>query len=124
MTNNRPKFLALNRIRLPLPALVSILHRVSGLLMFLALPMLLWMLQSSLRSMDSYSALVGALRNPVAKLFLLAMLWSLLHHFCAGIRFLVIDLHVGVRLAPARASAKMALVVSLALTALLGVVLW
>jgi len=124
MNKNRPKFLALHLIRLPVPAFVSILHRVSGLLIFLALPLLLWMLQSSLRSIVTYTELADLLRHPASKLFLLVMLWAFLHHLCAGIRYLVIDLDMGVKLGPARASAKSALAASLVLTALLGVRLW
>ncbi len=124
MNNNRPKFLTLYLIRLPVPALVSILHRISGLLMFLALPVLLWALQASLHSVVTYTELAGLLRHPAGKLFLLFMLWAFLHHLCAGVRFLVIDLDVGVKLGPARASAKSVLVASVVLTALLGVWLW
>jgi succinate dehydrogenase / fumarate reductase cytochrome b subunit len=124
MNNNRPKFLDLRLIRLPLPGLVSILHRVSGALMFLALPILLWIMQQSLRSIETYTGLVELLRHPASKLFLLAMLWAFLHHFCAGLRFLAIDMDAGVKLAQARASGKWVLAVSLALTVLLGVRLW
>jgi succinate dehydrogenase / fumarate reductase cytochrome b subunit len=124
MNNNRPKFLDLRLIRLPLPGLVSILHRVSGALMFLALPILLWLLQQSLRSNASYSELTVILRHPASKLFLLLVLWAFLHHFCAGIRFLAIDMDKGVRLGRARASGKWVLAVSLALTIWLGGWLW
>jgi len=124
MDNNRPKFLDLRQIRLPLPGLVSILHRVSGALLFLALPLLLWMLQQSLRSHETYSDLAGVLRYPAVKIFLLIILWAFLHHFCAGIRFLAIDADAGVRLGRARASGKWVLAVSLALSLLLGVRLW
>src|SRR5271169_1398405 len=65
MNNNRPKFLALHQIRLPLPGLISILHRASGALMFLVLPVLLWMLQYSLRSIETYTELIDDLRHPV-----------------------------------------------------------
>ncbi len=124
MNNNRPKFLALHQIRLPLPGVVSILHRASGLLMFLLLPLLLWMLYASLRSIETYTGLVDLLRHPASKLFLLLMLWAFLHHFCAGLRLLAIDVGVGVRLAQARASSKWVLALSLALTALVGVRSW
>ena len=124
MDNNRPKFLDLRLIRLPLPGLVSILHRISGALLFLALPVLLWMLQQSLHSAETYSDLTGALRHPAVKIFLLLVSWAFLHHFCAGVRFLAIDVDAGVRLAQARASGKWVLAVSLALTILLGVRLW
>lgn len=124
MNNNRPKFLALHLIRLPLPGLVSILHRASGLLMFLVLPLLLWMLQSSLRSIQTYTELADYLRHPASKVFLLIVLWAFFHHFCAGLRFLAIDIGRGVKLAQARAGAKWALAVSLALTVLIGARLW
>ncbi|MDE2310866.1 MAG: succinate dehydrogenase, cytochrome b556 subunit [Betaproteobacteria bacterium] len=124
MNENRPKYLALRQIRLPLPGLVSILHRISGVLLFLALPLLLWALQYSLRSIETYTQLAAVLHHPLSKLLLIIMLWALLHHFCAGIRHLAIDLDYGVRLAQARASSKWVIAVSLALTVLIGVGLW
>ncbi len=124
MNKKRPIHLALHLIKLPLPGLVSILHRVSGLLLFLALPLLLTMLQTSLRSIETYTMLAGMLQHPVSKLFLLLMLWAFLHHFCAGIRYLAIDLDCGVGLAQARASSRWVLFASLALTVLLGARLW
>ena len=124
MNENRPKHLALSQIRLPLPAFVSILHRISGVLLFLALPLLLWVLQYSLRSIETYTQLAGVLHHPFSKLFMLIILWAFLHHFCAGIRYLAIDLDYGVRLAQARASSKWVIFVSLALTVMIGVRLW
>lgn len=124
MNNNRLKFLDLRLIRLPLPGLVSILHRVSGALMFLALPFMLWMLQSSLRSIQTYTDLVAMLRHPLGKLLLLLLIWALLHHLCAGVRFLAIDMGLGVKLGPARATSKWVLLLSLALTLTAGVYLW
>ncbi|MFZ2525588.1 MAG: succinate dehydrogenase, cytochrome b556 subunit [Candidatus Ferrigenium altingense] len=124
MNKHRPKHLALHLIKLPLPGFVSILHRISGLLLFLALPLLLLMLQYSLRSIETYTQLMAVLAHPLAKLMLLGLLWASLHHFCAGLRYLAIDLDYGVKLAQARASSKAVLAVSLMLTALLGAKLW
>ena len=124
MNKQRPKHLALHLIKLPLPGFVSILHRISGLLLFIALPLLLLMLQYSLRSIETYTQLLAVLAHPLAKLMLLGLLWAFLHHFCAGLRYLAIDLDYGVKLAQARASSKMVLAVSLVLTVLLGVKLW
>ncbi len=124
MNKKRPKYLALHQIKLPLPGIVSILHRVSGLLLFCALPLLLLMLQYSLRSIETYTQLTEVLSHPLIKLMLIGLLWAFLHHFCAGIRYLVIDLDYGVRLAQARASSKWVIFVSLALTVLIGVKLW
>ena len=124
MNKKRPKYLTLYQIKLPLPGLVSILHRISGLVLFLALPLLLWMLQASLRSIETYTRLLAVLAHPLLKLMLLGLLWAFLHHFCAGLRYLSIDLDYGVKLAQARASSKAVLVLSLALTVLIGVKLW
>jgi len=124
MDKQRPKHLALHLIKLPLPGFVSILHRTSGLLLFLALPLLLLMLQYSLRSIETYTRLMAVLAHPLAKLALLGLLWAFLHHFCAGLRFLAIDLHRVRDLAQARNSSKIVLAASLLLTALFGAKLW
>jgi len=124
MNKSRPKHLDLRLIRLPLPGFVSILHRISGALLFLALPFLLWMLQCSLRSIETWTELTDNLQRPASKLFLLAVLWALLHHFCAGLRYLAIDLHLVRTLPQARSSSWAVMVASLALTAILGVKLW
>ena len=121
MLKKRPKHLALHLIKLPLPGLISILHRVSGLALFLALPLLLLMLQYSLRSGETYAQLMDVLEQPFSRLILLGLLWSFLHHFCAGIRYLAVDLHYVSNLKQARDSSKIVLLVSLALTVLIGV---
>lgn len=120
----RPKHLALNEIRLPLPGFVSILHRISGAGLFLMLPFLLFLLDRSLGSADSFQIFAAIVGHPLVKLLLIGLLWAYMHHFCAGIRFLLLDLHKGVDLQPARSSARMVLVVSLALTVIIGVKLW
>ena len=124
MNKKRPKHLALHLIKLPLPGFVSILHRVSGLLLFLSLPLLLLMLQYSLNSIESYTTLQSVLAHPLVKLMLLGLLWAFLHHFCAGLRYLAIDLHYVKNLAQARNSSKLVMAVSLILTVFLGVRLW
>ncbi len=124
MNRQRPKHLALHLIKLPFPGFVSILHRISGFLLFLALPLLLLMLQYSLRSIETYTQLAGVLAHPLAKLTLLGLLWAFLYHFCAGLRYLAIDMHLVRQLSQARGSSKMVIAASLALTVLLGVRLW
>lgn len=120
----RPKFLALNEIRLPLPGFVSILHRVSGAGLFLMLPFLLMLFGKSLGSAESFTAYKAIVSNPLAKLLLLGLLWAYLHHFCAGVRFLLLDMHKGLDLASARSSARTVLIISLALTVIIGAKLW
>lgn len=124
MNKKRPKHLALHKIKLPLPGIVSILHRISGLLLFIALPPLLLMLQYSLSSIETYTELMSILAQPLVKVILLGLLWAFLHHFCAGLRYLAVDLHLVRDLAQARNSSKVVMVVSLALTVWLGVKLW
>jgi succinate dehydrogenase / fumarate reductase cytochrome b subunit len=124
MNKPRPKHLVLYQINLPLPALISFLHRVSGMLLFLALPVLLLLLQFSLHSIETYTQLLGILNFPPTKLILLLLAWAFFHHLCAGIRYLALDFHYGLKLKQARASSKWVLFVSLALTALAGIKLW
>lgn len=124
MNKKRPKHLALHKIKLPLPGFVSILHRVSGVLLFLALPLLLLMLQYSLASIETHTQLLGMLAHPLSKLVLFGLLWAFLHHFCAGLRYLAIDLHYVRNLAQARSSSKAVMLVSGLLTILIGVKLW
>jgi succinate dehydrogenase / fumarate reductase cytochrome b subunit len=121
----RPVYLNLLAIRQPVPAIVSILHRISGALLFLVgIPLLLWAVQQSLAAPETWAALRASLGHPIPKLLLLGLAWAYLHHFCAGIRFLLIDVHVADDLAGARRSAAIVLVVSLALTLVIGVRLW
>jgi succinate dehydrogenase / fumarate reductase cytochrome b subunit len=120
----RPKHLALNEIRLPLPGIVSILHRVSGAGLFLLLPFLLFLLDRSLGSPESFATFSAIVGHPLVKILLIGLLWAYMHHFCAGIRFLLLDLHKGTELQAARNSSRIVLVVSIALTVIIGVKLW
>ncbi|MBA3033630.1 MAG: succinate dehydrogenase, cytochrome b556 subunit [Gammaproteobacteria bacterium] len=120
----RPKYLNLIKIKLPIAGIASILHRVSGVGIFLMLPLLVWLFELSLRSPESFQELQAVITHPVLKLILIGLLWSLLHHFCMGIRILLIDMHMGVDKAQASASAKMVLAVSLPMTLILGAKLW
>lgn len=120
ITKQRPKFLNLVAIKLPLPGFASILHRVSGAGLFLMLPLLIWLLQLSLDSQESFETLKAVIANPLVKLILLGLIWAFLHHFCMGIRILLIDVQIGVDKQPARASAIAVLAISLTLTAIFG----
>src|SRR5215470_7296926 len=125
MLKQRPVYLDLVRIRLPLPGLVSILHRVSGALLFLiGIPLLLAGLAASLESPESYADVRAAFSHPLAKLVLLGFLWAYLHHFFAGVRFLLLDLLTGIDLPSARRSSAVVLVGGLALTLIIGAGLW
>lgn len=125
LKKQRPKNLDLMTIRLPLPGILSILHRVSGAVLFLLLPVLLWLFESSLTSPDTFAVFKSIAAHPLVKLVLLGLIWLYLHHFCAGIRYLLLDLHKGIDLESARLSSKIVFAVSIVLTLLIGVkVLW
>lgn len=124
MPTSRPKHLNLMQIRLPLPAFVSILHRVSGAILFLMLPVLLCLLGSSLESAQSFGTFKTWVSHPLVKIMLLVVLWAYLHHFFAGLRHLAMDLHMGLELETARATSYAVLGASLILTAVIGGLLW
>ena len=124
IARQRPKYLDLPRIRLPVPALVSILHRISGTALFVFAWALLYLLQESLRSPESHAHFAALTSHWLVKLFLIGMLWSFLHHFCAGLRHLLLDIQVAGDLGPARATSFAVLAISLVVTGILGVMLW
>lgn len=103
--------------RLPLAGRMSILHRVSGVLLFLFLPFLLYLFAQSLTSEASFAVFKAFLSNVIVKIIALVLAWAFLHHFCAGIRYLVMDTnHKAVTKQGGRSTAMVVLVVSLILT--------
>ena len=109
--------------RLPIPGIISILHRISGALLFLSIPLLLGVLQASVN--PDVAVFRGLYGHPLVKLILFVLLWSVLHHLCAGIRYLIMDVnHGATELKAGRQSAAIVMVVSVALTLIVGVKLW
>ena len=113
--------------RLPLAGRISILHRISGAIMFLLLPFVIWMFDTSVSSQVSYDTFasafdrgLGVLPGWFVKLVALALIWADLHHFVAGIRHMVMDAWHTVSKEQGRNSAIVTLVISIALTLLLG----
>jgi len=127
-TKQRPKYLSLQailfEIRLPLAGWISILHRVSGVLLFASGIWLLFLLDRSLSSAAGFASIQHYLSYSLVKLSLLVLVWAYCHHLCAGIRFLLLDLHKGIDKASARRSSIVVLIVSLLLTAFFGAKLW
>jgi succinate dehydrogenase / fumarate reductase, cytochrome b subunit len=119
----RPKNLDLTTISLPLPGKVSILHRVSGAGLFLCFPVLLWLFGASLESPESFALFKAVAATWPAKVVLAGLIWAFVHHFCAGIRFLLLDLHIGIEKQAARKSAGVVFAVSIPLTLILWGVL-
>ncbi len=120
----RPKFLDLTKIRLPVPGFVSILHRISGAALFLFAGVLLYLFQESVASPESYLRFRAVTDHWLAKLFMTGMLWAFLHHFFAGLRYLLLDLDIGTDLGTTRAMSWGVLTTSFVLTVVLGVCLW
>jgi succinate dehydrogenase / fumarate reductase cytochrome b subunit len=112
------------KYRLPWAGKVSILHRISGAALFLMLPFLLYLLDQSLASEISYQKFQGITDHILVKLICLGLIWSFLHHFCAGIRYLLLDLEIGVEKIDANRSAIVVFFLGLFLTAVVGLKLF
>jgi len=95
VSDNRPFFLNLVKIRLPVTGFVSIFHRISGLLLFLAIPFSVYLLDISLQGEAGFNEAAETLNIPIIKLACVILLWSILHHLIAGIRFLLTDFDIG-----------------------------
>ena len=113
-TKAAPKFLNLLQIRFPIGAIASIGHRVSGVLLLIALPLLTDILDRSLRNEADFVSLRAALSSPWVVLALSLSAWAITHHILAGIRHLVMDVGIGSRLQQARLSARVVIMLSLA----------
>lgn len=122
MQSSRPIYLNLLQIRLPVAGVMSILHRASGLLMFLLIPVLLYFLDQSLKSAQHFAELT-ALFHGGARWLLVPAIWALCHHLLAGIRFLLLDIDIGVERATMRASAWFVNIAAVLLTLALSAVL-
>ena len=130
MSTSRPQFRNIHvtqilGYRLPLAGIVSILHRVSGAVLFLfGLPIMLYTLEQSLVSEMTHARLSVVLDHVLVKLLALGLIWGFLHHAIAGVRYLVLDLHIGTGKEQAKSSARLVLIVSLALTAMVALKLF
>lgn len=121
----RPRYYDLNLAHLPPPGLVSIFHRVSGFVLFFpVLPALLYLLQATLGSEQGYSRWRDFFAQGEVKAIALVFVWLYAHHFWAGIRYLLLDVHWGIAKAPARTSANVVLALGLLTTIAIGCYLW
>ena len=120
----RPKNLNLFTIKLPINAVVSILHRVSGIGLFLSLPLILWGLQSLVHSESSYQLLTSWLNTWFVKIMLIGLAWAFFHHFFAGIRHLLQDIHWMTSLNNARFSSRILLWLVGITTVIFAIVIW
>ncbi|EKD70514.1 MAG: hypothetical protein ACD_46C00514G0004 [uncultured bacterium] len=123
MNHKRPINLNLFTIRFPLPAIISILHRVSGAALFILIPAILWLLDYSLTS-DGYDDIQLWLESPMLKFIFWILLIPFCYHLVAGVRHLLSDIHIGDTLKAGNLTAKLALIISGVFVVLLGLWLW
>lgn len=124
MNKQRPVYLSLTQFGWPITAIASILHRVTGVILFVGIAFLLWMLDLALRSATGFSNAQAVMSQPLPKLVMLAVLSLLTYHVVAGIKHMLLDFHVGDTFEAASASSYAVFVISAILTAALGVWLW
>ena len=124
-SKQRPKYYDLNLAHLPPPGIVSILHRISGALLFFpVIPALLYLMQATLGSEAEWLRSRSVLAQPAVKAILLGFVWLYAHHFFAGIRYLLLDMHVAIAKDAARTSANVVLALGLLATLAIGWRIW
>ncbi len=124
MNSNRPVNLDITTIKLPLPAYTSLLHRISGVILFVGLGFLLYGLEQSLASESSFSDLKELLMNPLAKFVTWGIVSALIYHFVAGVKHLLMDIDIGDGKESGRMGAVLTLAVSVILIILAGFWIW
>lgn len=123
-SNKRPVYLNLLKIRLPITGVASFLHRVSGVLLILFIPVVIYVFELSVANESGFRYVHSLLDNLAIKLLLIIVLWAILHHLFAGIRFLLLDMDVGVAKHQARFGAWIVNIGAMAITAVIvGVML-
>lgn len=122
-TSNRPVFLNLLQFRFPIGAIMSIGHRASGTLLALAIPFGIYLLDLSLKGQDGFARATEILGSGIVRFLLFFLLWGLIHHLLAGIRFLLIDFDIGVDKESASKSATLVMAGAPVIALILGYLL-
>lgn len=118
MKDKRPVYLNLFKIRLPIAGMVSLAHRASGILLFIAIPFSVYLLDHSVISADGFAEVMAILLHPLVVLAEVLLVWALAHHFFAGIRFLLIDADIGVEKTQAKYGAWLVVFVAVTVVGL------
>ncbi|RJG09682.1 succinate dehydrogenase, cytochrome b556 subunit [Pseudomonas cavernicola] len=124
MNSQRPVNLDLRTIKLPVTAYTSILHRISGVILFLGLGVLLFALDKSLASEEGFEQVKACLASPLAKFVIWGLLSALLYHLVAGVRHLIMDMGIGETLEGGKLGSQIVLAISVVLIVLAGVWIW
>lgn len=124
MKHKRPINLNLFTIHFPIPAIVSILHRITGVILFLLIPFMIWGLGLSLSSQQDFEQVYQFLTSPLMKFIIWCVLAALIYHLIAGVRHLLMDMGIGEELKTGKLGALLTIIISLILIVLAGVWLW
>ena len=125
VNKHRPVYLDLPNIQFPATAIASILHRISGVILFVALAVLLWLLATSLESAQGFQSVTELLNTWFAKLVLWGILTAMAYHLCSGIRHLLMDMgHFEGSMESGNNSARVTFVLAAVLSVLAGIWLW
>ena len=124
MKDNRPVNLDILSMRLPITAWASITHRATGVFLFVGMALLLWALDESLASPDSFAALQQTLTSPLLKLVLWAVLSGLIYHSLAGVKHLIMDMGIGETMEGGILGVRIVVGLSVVLILLAGIWIW
>ena len=124
MKTDRPVYLSLPQFKWPMAALASIAHRITGVMLFVGMAFLFYLLDLGLGSEESFAEAVALLEEPLPKLIIWGVLGALIYHFVAGVKHLFMDFHVGDTLEGSRIANGLSVAISVALIGMTGVWLW
>lgn len=124
MKKQRPVNLDLKTMKFPIPAIASILHRISGIILFLLIPVMLCILNCSLKSADDFARVASYFANPITKLLVWGFVSALIYHLLAGLRHIAMDMGFGETLSAGRTTARLVIALSLILIITAGWLLW
>lgn len=120
----RPVYLSLTQFKFPITAIASIVHRITGVLLFVGIAYLLWLLDLALGSEAGFAEARSVLSNPLPKLVLIGVLGLLVYHLVAGVKHMIMDFHIGDSFEAASAASWVVFALSIVLTIALGVWIW
>lgn len=124
MQNERPVYLDIHKIRLPIPGIVSIFHRCSGVVLFICIPLLLWLFSGTLSHESAFNTYHALMQHSLVRCIFFVLLLAYVYHSLAGVRFLLLDIHKGTELNKARTSAKAVVVCAIVLTVIIYGACW
>jgi len=120
----RPVYISLTQFKFPITAIASITHRITGMLLFLGIGYLLWLLSLALESPVGFAEAAAALEAPFAKLVLWGVLGMLIFHILAGVKHMIMDFHIGDSFEAASAASYGVFVLTVVITLVAGVWIW